>query len=88
MRAFLTLLAIWLVLTLTPAAAQVPLVPGQGGDVPEAEPDPLADTLRRAAEQGVPVIVVDTEGRLVQAGGPAASDPDTAPDVMGGSVLM
>lgn len=88
MRAFLTLLAIWLVLTLTPAAAQVPLLPGQGGDVPEAEPDPLADTLRRAAEQGVPVIVVDTEGRLVQAGGPAASDPDTAPDVMGGSVLM
>ncbi len=91
MRAFLTLLALWLVLTLTPAAAQVPMLPGQGGDVAAPAPDPLAETLRRAAEQGVPVIVVDTEGRLVQtAPGATGTAPagDAGPEVMGGSILM
>ena len=90
MRAILTLLALWLALTLTPAAAQVPMLPGQGGDGAAADaPDPLAETLRRAAEQGVPVIVVDTEGRLVQTGTPAPAPAADAPsDVMGGSILM
>ncbi|TNF60573.1 MAG: mechanosensitive ion channel [Rhodobacteraceae bacterium] len=55
--------------------------------------DPLAETLRRAAEAGVPVIVVDAAGKVVASTDPGVTGPaiktgKSSDAMMGDSVLM
>ncbi|MEO0938276.1 MAG: mechanosensitive ion channel family protein [Pseudomonadota bacterium] len=75
------LLALVLALFLTPPAA-AQLMPGLGSTAavePEAESG-LDEALRRAREAGVGVIIVDTEGRVLNDGAPAEPEPEAAPD--------
>ena len=83
---------IWLTMSLAPssnayAQGWAELLAGNQDEVVDTPQETLADTLRNAARDGVDVIVIDTEGRVITQSGPETS-ASIAPTVEDYSRLM
>jgi small-conductance mechanosensitive channel len=83
---------IWLTMSLSPTSSAYAqgwqtLLPGGKADVAQTPQETLADTLRNAVREGVDVIVIDTEGRVITQSG-AETSASVAPTIEDYSRLM
>ncbi|MEM7321245.1 MAG: mechanosensitive ion channel family protein, partial [Pseudomonadota bacterium] len=84
---FCLLLGLWLALVpgVTLAQSYLPGVSTSSGTEPDTDGS-LADAIKQAADSGVSVVIIDSNGNLVSAGGAASKDTaEDSADPMGGS---
>jgi len=61
---------------------------GSGDDAVLSEADRISEIMQQAAENGVGVVVIDTEGNIVSSVGEPANPPDIIEDAESGSVFV